>query len=250
MTMTRTTHASPVTRRLGLGLAAAATLLAAGAAPAQALVSGTFFVPPGFERVAWLYPGLSSSRQRQITAIGPWARTDYARFAGPAGEGELLFKTANHGPYVLSHAPGLARLAESWNHLRGRIRGWHPARVVRSYVADTSFRRAVLDDGRSCVVFSGEGQPVPYDREARPGLIYFGYFCAQPGRALGDGDARALITSLRLTYDRRTPIPDRGPSREADAVAKGSPAARIGNAHFPYPLATPYNENDGTRERP
>ncbi len=248
MTKTRTRHAYPFARRLGLGLAVAATL--AGAAPARALVSGTFYVPAGFERIGWSYPGLSAGRRPQITEIGPWERTDYARFTGPAGEGELLFKTANYGPYVLSHAPGLARLARSWNHLRGRIRGWHPAQVVSSYFADTSFRRVTLDDGRSCVVFSGEGQPVTSDHEARPGLVYFGYFCARTGTTLDDGAARSVVTSLRLTYDRRTPTPDRRPSREAEAIAKGSLAARTGNARFPFPLATPYNENDGSREHP
>lgn len=248
MTHPRIPRVSSLWRRPALGLAVAAALVALGAGTARALVSGTFFVPRGFERVTWLYPGLTAGRQ--ITQIGPWARTDYARFAGPGGEGELLYKTANYGPYVLSHAPGLARIAASWNHLRDRIRGWHAAGVVRSYFADTSYRRLVLDDGRSCVVFSGEGQPVTYDHEARPGLIYLGYFCARAGTTLDDGAARNVVRSLRLVYDRRTPTPDRPPSREAEAIAKGSLEARTGNARFPFPLATPYNENDGTRERP
>jgi hypothetical protein len=240
-------------RRPAIGLALAAVItavLATAAGPARALVSGTFFVPSGFERVAWTYPGLDRGRTPQITEIGPWARTDYARFAGPAGQGEVLFKTANYGPYVLHHAPGLSRIARSWNHLRGRIRGWHRAGAVRSYQADTSYRLLTLDNGRSCVVFSGEGEPVTYDSEARPGLVYLGYFCARPDVTLDAGAAQAVIRSLRLTYDRRTPTPDRGPSAKAEAIAKGSVAGRSGNARFPFPLATPYNENDGSREHP
>jgi hypothetical protein len=249
MTHSRTRRASAFWRRPALGLTVAA-LTATGAGPAAALVSGSFFIPHGAERIAWLYPGLSQNRQPQIAELGPWARTDYARFTGPAGVGELLFKTANYGNYVIDHPPGLRRLARSWNHLRGRIRVWHASRVIRSYFADTVYRRVELDDGRSCVVFSGEGQVIAYDPEARNGLVYFGYFCARAGRRLDDVEARRVITSLRLTYDRRQPTPDRPASAKARAIATGSLASRTGNARFPFRLATPYNERDGFRLRP
>ena len=188
-------------------------------------------------------PLLRTARATRVHHLGAFEHVAYARFESDDLILEAVYDAALGSGLVLDYPYGMARMIETWNAHRGRVRSLSEKSTVRAQHGPMEvqpFRPA--DGGRSCAGFSAEWDFRPRDTVGRPGKVLFGYVCTKPGASISEARLATLLSAISVSGRPAESLRPVGARRQVDQAAvdaaRGAGAAATGNADFPFNFGT------------
>lgn len=236
--------------RTGWIACALASLGLAGCAGLDARYPITSQVPPGQGMIQFNDGAFANAQQVRVSHLGTFEHVEYARFETPDAVMEAVYDVATSDHAVLQYDYWLSRMTDTWNANRGQAKSWGSVRRVMAWHGKITYQPYRLTaTGRDCAAFSSQWDYQPRDSWGRPGRVFFGYVCAQPGRHLTDEGVASLLGSVVFpTSPVEQLIPVNG-QRSVDQVAvgaaKGSEGSLTGNRKFPFHFGRPIFDPGG-----
>jgi hypothetical protein len=239
-------------RSLLVAIAAPLALAACGGGFLQAQYPIAHRISPDQGLTQYSDPLLNNAVQNRVSYLGAFEHIDYVRLESSEVVLESVYDVATSVKTVLDYTYTMTRMTDTWNLNNGKAKSWGKPETLRAWHGSVDYRPyTLIAENRRCVAFESEWAFQPLDILGRPGRIYFGYVCAQPGKTVSTQALVKIVASVRLNGESpESMVPVDGRSSidpAAISEAKGAPGGATGNAEFPFNFGTVYQEGDNER---
>lgn len=163
-----------------------------------------------------------------------WQREEYARFAAPNAQAEVVYIAATARETSLDYETGLRAMVDGWNFNAGTDIAWGDEfKALAAFGA--VFVVPYAQRGNACFGFSAEWAVALDDPGLKPTKTVFGYYCERSEKPLPKRRIEAMVDSIEVSR-----FAGGSTSSAPPASAVNADGGKTGNPDFPFLYARGY----------